>query len=104
MKTLLFAILAIANALPLFAQRQVTIKGSDTMVIMNARLSEAFMAKHPGSTIMVTGGGSGVGIAALINGTADVAASSRPMKTSEKDKLKARFATLGYEYPIARDG
>jgi phosphate transport system substrate-binding protein len=97
-------LLLLALATPLFAQRPVTIKGSDTMVIMNARLAEAFMAKNPRSTIMVTGGGSGVGIAALINGTTDVAASSRPMKAGEKDKLKARFATLGYEYPIARDG
>ena len=47
----------------------------------------------PGTTIQVTGGGSGVGIAALINGTTDIAASSRPIKTSEIDKLKARFAT-----------
>lgn len=104
MKKTLIALLVAAFALPALAQRGVTIKGSDTMVIMNARLAEAYMAKNPGTTLQVTGGGSGVGIAALINGTTDVAAASRPMKTSEKDKLKARFATLGYEHPIARDG
>ena len=91
-------------ALPLFAARPVSIKGSDTMVIMNARLAEAFMARQPETQIQVTGGGSGVGIAALINGTTDIAASSRPIKSSEVDKLKARFATTGYAYPIARDG
>jgi phosphate transport system substrate-binding protein len=101
MKRLLLAVLI---ALPLFAAKPVTIKGSDTMVIMNARLAEAFMAKVPGTIIQVTGGGSGVGIAALINGTTDIAASSRPIKTSEVDKLKARFATVGFAYPIARDG
>jgi phosphate transport system substrate-binding protein len=101
MKKLLIATLL---ALPLFAAKPVTIKGSDTMVIMNARLAETFMAKQPGTMIQVTGGGSGVGIAALINGTTDIAASSRPIKTSEIDKLKARFATIGYSYPIARDG
>ena len=104
MKKTLTTILAVLITLPLFAAKPVTIKGSDTMVIMNARLAEAFMAKVPGTTIQVTGGGSGVGIAALINGTTDIAASSRPIKTSEIDKLKARFATVGYSYPIARDG
>lgn len=104
MKKTLFAFLAAAIAIPAFAQRPVTIKGSDTMVIMNARLAETFMAKNPGNVIQVTGGGSGVGIAALINGTTDVAASSRPIKTSEKDKLKQRFQTLGFELPIAKDG
>jgi phosphate transport system substrate-binding protein len=87
-----------------FAQKAITVKGSDTMVIMNARLAEAFMKANPGKSIQVTGGGSGVGLAALINGTTDVAASSRPMKTSEKDKLKARFATVGVEVPVAKDG
>ncbi|HKR62532.1 MAG TPA: phosphate ABC transporter substrate-binding protein [Thermoanaerobaculia bacterium] len=104
MKRVITTILAAAVALPLFAGKPVSIKGSDTMVIMNARLAEAFMAKVPGTMIQVTGGGSGVGIAALINGTTDIAASSRPIKASETDKLKARFATLGFAYPIARDG
>ncbi len=104
MKRLLTTILVAAIALPLFAAKPVTIKGSDTMVIMNARLAEAYMAKAPETLIQVTGGGSGVGIAALINGTTDIAASSRPIKTSEVDKLKARFATLGFAFPIARDG
>src|SRR5688572_7111206 len=101
MKKILIAVLV---ALPLFAAKPVTIKGSDTMVIMNARLAEAFMAKNPGTQIQISGGGSGVGIAALINGTTDIAASSRPIKASETDKLKARFATVGHAIPIARDG
>ena len=58
MKKLLAAVLI---ALPLFAAKPVTIKGSDTMVIMNARLAETFMSKMPGTTIQVTGGGSGTG-------------------------------------------
>lgn len=103
MKKIFCAALA-AIALPLFAAKPISVKGSDTMVIMNARLAETFMAKNPGTMIQVTGGGSGVGIAALINGTTDIAASSRPIKTSETDKLKQRFATTGYAYPIARDG
>jgi phosphate transport system substrate-binding protein len=97
-------IAALLVTLPLFAAKPISIKGSDTMVIMNARLAEGFMAKQPGTTIQISGGGSGVGIASLINGTTDIAASSRPIKTSEIDKLKSRFATTGYAYPIARDG
>lgn len=104
MKRTLAALLALAIATPLFAGKPISIKGSDTMVIMNARLAEAFMAKNPETTLQVTGGGSGVGIAGLINGTTDIAAASRPIKTSEIDKLKARFATTGYAFPIARDG
>ena len=103
-KTILSALLGLAVSASAFAQKPVTVKGSDTMVIMNARLAEAFMAKNPGAQIHVTGGGSGVGIAALINGTTDIAASSRPIKASEIDKLKARFATRGVGVPIARDG
>lgn len=101
MKRILIALLL---AVPVFAAKPISIKGSDTMVIMNARLAEAFMNKNPGTALQVTGGGSGVGIAALINGTTDIAASSRPIRTSEVDKLKQRFATTGYAYPIARDG
>lgn len=97
-------LLCLALALPLFAAKPISIKGSDTMVIMNARLAEAYMNANPGTQIQVTGGGSGVGIAALINGTTDIAASSRPIKTSETDKLKQRFATTGFALPIARDG
>jgi len=104
MKKLMALAIAVLFSMPVSAAKPLTIKGSDTMVIMNARLAEGFMAKMPGTTIQVTGGGSGVGIAALINGTTDIAASSRPIRTSETDKLKQRFATTGFAYPIARDG
>jgi len=104
MKRILSTLLLAALAVPAFAQKAVTVKGSDTMVIMNARIAEAFMKKNPGTTIQVTGGGSGVGLAGLINGVTDIAASSRPIRTSEVDKLKQRFQTRGHTVPIARDG
>ena len=104
MKNIFIALLIAVSAQSAFAAKAVTITGSDTMVIMNARLAEAFMAKNPGTFVQVTGGGSGVGIAALINGTVDIAAASRPIKTSEVDKLKQRFATIGFAHAIARDG
>ena len=83
---------------------KITVKGSDTMVILSQKWAEVYMKKNPGSTIQVTGGGSGVGIAALINGSTDIANSSRPMKAGEVDKLKQRYNTLGIEIPCAKDG
>ncbi len=86
------------------AAKAITLKGSDTMVILNQRWAEIYMREHPGTTIQVTGGGSGVGISALINGTTAICASSRSMKDSEKKKLRERWNTLGTEIPVARDG
>jgi phosphate transport system substrate-binding protein len=82
----------------------ITVKGSDTMVILAQRWAEIYMAKHPGTVIQVTGGGSGTGISALINGTTDICNASRPMKKAEKDKLKIRYNTLGVEIKSAKDG
>ena len=52
----------------------ITIKGSDTMVILGQRWAEDYMKKNPSTVIQVTGGGSGTGISALINGTTDICA------------------------------
>jgi phosphate transport system substrate-binding protein len=82
----------------------ITVKGSDTMVILGQRWAEEYMKKNPGTAIQVTGGGSGTGISALINGTTDICQSSRPMKSTEKEKLRERYATTGAEIPVARDG
>ena len=83
---------------------KITVKGSDTMVILSQKWAEVYMQKNPNATIQVTGGGSGVGLAALINGSTDIANSSRPIKASELDKLKQRYNTLGVEIPCAKDG
>ena len=82
----------------------ITVKGSDTMVVMAQRWAEAYMTKNPGTSIQVTGGGSGTGISALINGTTDICNSSRPMKSGERAKLQERYATLGVEIKSAKDG
>ena len=82
----------------------ITIKGSDTMVILGQRWAEDYMKKHPETVIQVTGGGSGTGISALINGTTDICASSRAMKPQEKEKLRDRYNNVGVEIPVARDG
>jgi phosphate transport system substrate-binding protein len=97
-------VLAALFVAPGAASAAVTVKGSDTMVILAQRWAEEFMKSNPGKKIQVTGGGSGTGIAALVNGTTDIANSSREMKTGEKEKLRDRFNTLGVETPVAKDG
>jgi phosphate transport system substrate-binding protein len=105
-KTLIILSLVVAFAATVYAAatKTITIKGSDTMVILAQRWAEVFMAKNPDISIQLTGGGSGVGISALINGTTDICTSSRPIKSSERDKLKQRYSTLGVEIKTARDG
>jgi phosphate transport system substrate-binding protein len=102
----IIAILLIAIVAFGFMQKSetITVKGSDTMVILAQRWAEAYMAKHPDVNIQVTGGGSGVGISALINGSTDICNASRPIKKSERDKLKQRYNTLGVEIKTAKDG
>jgi phosphate transport system substrate-binding protein len=97
------AIVFIAGA-AFIQQNKITVKGSDTMVILAQRWAEIYMKQHPETSIQVTGGGSGVGIAALINGTTDIANASRPIKQTEIEKLKSRYNTLGVEIPCAKDG
>ncbi len=99
------AALALLVAVPAQAQQKnLTIKGSDTMVILGQRWAENYMAKNPGISIQVTGGGSGTGIAALINGTTDIAESSRPMREAEKAQTKATRGKDVVELPVALDG
>lgn len=74
--------LAVVSA---YSQR---IKGSDTTLPITQKLSEEYIKIHPNADIIVTGGGSGVGLSALRDNTTDIAMSSRPMKFSEKLKFK----------------
>jgi phosphate transport system substrate-binding protein len=86
------------------AVRSITIKGSDTMVILGQRWAETYMKEHPNKRIQVTGGGSGTGIAALINGGTDICEASRPMKDKEKEMVRARHKKDVSEIPVALDG
>ena len=105
MKKLIFAIVIMAILPQLYSQNaSCKIKGSDTVLPLTQKEAEVYMKKNPNASIMVTGGGSGVGISALINGSTDIANSSRKMKTTEKDKLKQRYNTLGVEIACAKDG
>src|SRR5512138_3585162 len=96
---------AAALAAPVVASAgTVTVKGSDTMVILAQRWAEEYMKKNPAKKVQVTGGGSGTGIAALQNGTTDIANASRAMKDDEKAKVRDRYNVLPVETPVAKDG
>jgi len=88
---------------PARSNKPVTIKGSDTMVILGQRLAEEYMTAKPGTVVQVNGGGSGTGIAALINGTIDLAMASRPMKDDEKAKAKTTRGADVVEHAVALD-
>ena len=94
---------ALVSAKPA-AAAPVTVKGSDTMVVLGQRWAEEFMKKKPGTTIQVTGGGSGTGISALINGTTDVCEASRAMKDAEKKQLAEKAGAPPIETIVAKDG
>ncbi|MCU0675720.1 MAG: phosphate ABC transporter substrate-binding protein [Myxococcota bacterium] len=72
------------------AAHTVTLRGSDTMVVLCQRWAQAFREARPDLSVQVGGGGSGVGIAALLNGTTDLAAASRDVEPSELDGLRER--------------
>jgi phosphate transport system substrate-binding protein len=87
------------------AKKQViTQKGSDTMILLAQRWAEAYAKKNPNVQVQVTGGGSGTGISALINGTTDIANASRPMKDEERQQVKAKYGSDVVEIPVAKDG
>jgi phosphate transport system substrate-binding protein len=83
--------------------RAIQIKGSDTMVNLGQAWAEEFMKKYPEIAVAVTGGGSGTGIAALINGTTDIAMCSRAMKPKEIEIAREKGVDP-HEIRVASDG
>jgi len=77
-------------------------KGSDTIVNLALAWAEKYQGDHPNVRISVTGGGSGTGIASLINGTVDIANASRQIKNEEIDQAKSNGVDP-VEHIIARD-
>ena len=96
-------ILMVSVSTLLYAEGMIMIKGSDTLINLVQRLSEAYMENDPNTAIAVTGGGSGVGIAALIANTVDIANASRPMKDKELAAAKEN-GVIPVEIAIAIDG
>jgi phosphate transport system substrate-binding protein len=107
LKTLWFIMAALIIAMPVSiihaAGSEITIKGSTTILPVAQVASEVFMEKNPGIKISVQGGGSGVGIASLLDKTTDIATSSRKIKTEEIEKGKAS-GIIPNEIAIALDG
>ena len=78
------------------------VKGSDTLLPLTQELAEEYLEEHPEGEVIVTGGGSGVGIAALMENTTDIAMASRRIKFGEKMKfaeagLEAREVIVAYD-------
>ncbi len=86
-----------------FASSTITVKGSDTLVRLGQRWAEEFMKKNPQAVIQVSGGGSGTGIAALINGGTDICEASRDMKPQEYKDAEAK-GIKPYRVSVALDG
>jgi phosphate transport system substrate-binding protein len=84
-------------------KKSITITGSDPMVHLVSNWAEAFMKEDLDVEVAVTGGGSGTGIAALINGTTEICASSRDMKDKEKQQAREKGVEVR-EVVVARDG
>ena len=107
MNTLLTRCLAPLAGLLLAAQSQagtITVKGSDTLVILAQKWAEVYMGKHPETKIQVSGGGSGVGFAALQNQSTDLADASRKIKAAEIAACLKAFGKRPTEYKVALDG
>ena len=81
----------------------ISVKGSDTMVNLSQKWAETYMKNNPNVSIQVTGGGSGTGIAALINKTVDLANASREFKDKEYEDAKSKGITPK-EIKVALDG
>jgi len=97
--TVLLATVAVASV----SAQQISVKGSDTMLILNQRWAEEYSKVKPSVGVAVTGGGSSIGINAFINGVTDICAASRPMRKSEVDRARSR-GSIANEIPVAIDG
>jgi len=85
------------------SRKMISVKGSDTMVHLTSSWAEQFMALNPDAQVSVTGGGSGTGIAGLLNGTTDICASSRDLQDKERALAVQKKIDL-VEHAVARDG
>ena len=99
----LIAVMALAG-LAACGKKDASLKiaGSDTMVQLGQNLAKTYMEGNPDKKVSVQGGGSGTGIAALLNGSTDIASASREMKPKEWDQAKAKGITVK-EFVIALD-
>lgn len=85
------------------SKKQIRVSGSDTMFDITQLLAKEYMEKHPDITISVSGGGSGKGIAGLIEGDVDIAMASRTITPNEIKKLAEETKSVGLSFLIAKD-
>jgi len=106
MKKITQSILALAFAAGFAANAKadITVKGSDTLVILAQKWAEVYMGEKSGVKIQVTGGGTGTGFAALQNRTTDLCNASRKIKSAEIAKCIEAFGKRPTEYKVALDG
>ena len=102
-KFLVIALMLLLGANLAMAATTITVKGSDTLLRLAQRWSEVYMKAHPDVVLQVSGGGSGTGIAALLNGTTDICEASRDMKQQEYDDGKAKGLNI-FRVAVALDG
>lgn len=89
----------------------IKIKGSDTEVNLSVELAESFYLQHPNSFVSISGGGSGLGIASLLNGTTNIANSSRRINHNEMTLFQSKgividsfiFAQDAIAFVVAKD-
>ena len=104
MKRIIFTLLIVMALMEnTYSQDFIQIKGSDTLINLVQRLAEVYMENNPNTAIAVTGGGSGVGIAALIADRVQIANASRPMKDKEKSAAEEN-GVVAYEIVVGIDG
>ncbi len=105
MKTFTISVLTLGLLLPAAVRGDnITIKGSDTLVVLAQKWAEAYMARNPATKIQVTGGGTGTGFAALQNKSTDLCNASRKIKLGEQANCIKAFGRRPTEYTVCLDG
>lgn len=97
-------VIALSSFFSSLQGESISVKGSDTMVILAQKWAETYMLDHPNTKIQVTGGGSGTGFAALQNQTTDLASASRRIKPSESAACIKAFRRRPTEIKVCLDG
>ncbi len=100
----ILSLLASLTMAPSSHAGNITVKGSDTLVVLAQKWAETFMGKNAATKIQVTGGGTGTGFAALQNQTTDLANASRKIKSAETASCIKAFGKRPTEYKVCLDG
>lgn len=85
------------------SKEMIRIKGSDTMLILTRRWAVEFMQQNSGVSVYVEGGGTGTGVAGLIDGNTDICAASRPLRAIEAKEIAQKYRSLGLAVRVAKD-